>query len=255
MGAALRTFEPHREQDELREYLGADYDHERLERWQQTVASEWASCGDEESFYRSSEAYLYNLTAFAMTGTKEPYLEELVRWVSPPARVLDYGCGIGSDGLRLLEAGYRVEFAEFDNPSSAYLRWRLRRRGLEAPVHDLDRAVPGGFDAAFAFDVIEHVDDPFGFLAELESRAALVEVNLLAGAAGDQPLHRDLPVRRLVLHAARQRLLSYRVLHGCSHLIVYRPARPRLARAAASLALIGVARLPFRATRSPAGLG
>ena len=75
----------------------------------------------------------------------------------PGSRLLDYGCGIGSDGLMLLEAGYRVEFADFDNPSTEYLRWRLEQRGFDAPVHDLDKDVPDGFDAAYAFDVIEHV--------------------------------------------------------------------------------------------------
>jgi SAM-dependent methyltransferase len=218
--------QPEREHAELRAYLGDRYDEDRLRQYQRTLDEEWAACGDEEAFYRGSEAYLYNLTAFAMTGTKEPYLRELVRHVEPGARVLDYGCGIGSDGLLLLEAGYRVEFADFDNPSTEYLRWRLDRRGLDAPIHDLDAGVPAGFDATYAFDVIEHVDDPYAFLAEMESRAALVEVNFLEPDPFDQELHRELPVRELVAHAARHRLVAYRVMHGRSHLVLYRPGRP-----------------------------
>src|SRR5581483_12478310 len=105
--------------------------------------------------------------------------------------------------------------------SVEYLRWRLCRRGLEAPVHDLDRDVPGGFDAAFAFDVIEHVDDPFAFLAELEKRAAIVAVNLLEPVQGDTELHHDLPVADLLAHIRSRRLLSHRVHHGRSHLVVY----------------------------------
>jgi len=158
-----------------------------------------------------------------MTGTKLPYLRELVRRVPPGTRVLDYGCGIGSDGLMLLEAGYRVEFADFDNPSAEYLRWRLRHRGLDAPVHDIDRGVPGGYDAAYAFDVIEHVPDPFAFLAELEMRAALVEVNFLAPVPGDQELHHELPVAELLTHTAAFRLRGYRLMYGRSHLAVYEP--------------------------------
>jgi SAM-dependent methyltransferase len=219
------SLDPQREEAELRAYLGEAYEHDRLQRYQETLDAEWAGCGDEDSFYRTSEGYLYNLTAFAMTGTKLPYLEELTKHVEPGARLLDYGCGIGSDGLLLLEAGYRVEFADFDNPSAAYLRWRLRERGLEAPVHDLDAHVPGGFDAAFAFDVIEHVPDARAFLAAMESRAALVEVNLLAPEPGDQDLHHELPVRALLRHAAARRLVSYRLLHGRSHLVVYGPER------------------------------
>ncbi len=215
--------DPAREEADLRTYLGDAFDRGRLERYQDQLDAEVEACGDEDRLYRTSQAYLYNLTAFAMTGTKLPYLRELTRSATPGSRVLDYGCGIGSDGLLLLEAGYRVEFADFDNPSVAYLRWRLRRRGLEAPIHDLDGEVPGGFDAAFAFDVIEHVPDPFAFLGEMERRAGLVEVNLLEPESDDQELHHELPIPELLRHAARRGLVRYRIVHGRSHLLLYRP--------------------------------
>jgi SAM-dependent methyltransferase len=216
-------FDPSREEAELREYLGQEFQLDRLWRYQEQLDVEFAGSGDEATFYRTSKGYLYNLTAFAMTGTKLPYLRELVSRVQPGSRLLDFGCGIGSDGLMLLEAGYQVEFADFENPSVEYLRWRLERRGVDAPIHDLTRHVPSGFDAAYAFDVIEHVPDPFDFLAQMESRARLVEVNFLEPAPGDQKLHHELPIRSLVAHAARQRLLLYRVLHGRSHLVLYEP--------------------------------
>jgi SAM-dependent methyltransferase len=170
--------------------------------------------------------YLYDLTAFAMAGVKDPYRAAIRRLLAPGARLLDYGCGIGSDGLRLIEQGYRVAFADFANPSVAYLRWRLARRGLEAPVYDLDAGVPGGFDAAYAFDVLEHVEDPFGLLGELEARAGIVIVNLLDAHAGETPLHHRLPVRRILRHATRRGLVLYRRHHGRSHLIAYRSRRP-----------------------------
>jgi SAM-dependent methyltransferase len=226
---ALLSLDPEREQEELKAYLGDSYDHGALQRYQQTLDDEWAGCDDEQRFYRTSEGYLYNLTAFAMTGTKLPYLRELTGHIPRGGRVLDYGCGIGSDGLLLLEAGYRVEFADFDNPSAEFLRWRLDRRGFDAPVHDLDKEVPGGFDAAYAFDVIEHVDDAFAFLGEMERRAALVEVNLLGPEPGDQDLHHDLPIKEILARAARLELVSYRVLYGRSHLVLYRPQEAGLA--------------------------
>jgi GT2 family glycosyltransferase/SAM-dependent methyltransferase len=209
--------------EELRAYLGDSFELGRLWRHRTELDAEAASTGDEHRFYRTSEIYLYDLTAFAMSGTKDPYRRLLRSLLAPGASVLDYGCGIGSDGLRLLEAGYRAEFADFANPSVAYLRWRLARRGLTAAIHDLDGDVPGGYDAAFAFDVIEHVDDPLAFLAELEARASLVMVNLLEPVAGDTPLHHQLPIRALLDHATRRGLVRYRRYHdGRSHLIAYR---------------------------------
>ena len=242
-------FDPAREAAELRAYLGDEYDHSALQQWQRTLDEEWASCGDEQSFYRSSHGYLYNLTAFAMTGTKLPYLAELTERVAPGARVLDYGCGIGSDGLMLLEAGYRVEFADFDNPSAAYLRWRLERRGLDAPVHDIDRVVPGGFDAAFAFDVLEHVAEPWAFLREMEERAALVEVNVLEYHAHEQGLHHEVRPREVLLYAAARGLEGYRRLYGSSHLVLYRPERVTGARRLRNLGAIAAERARRRLRR------
>ncbi len=218
--------DPARERAELEAYLGSSFEIDRLQRYEEQLDREFEGVADEAAFYRGSEGYLYNLTAFAITETKLPYIHELQRLAEPGARILDYGCGIGSDGLLLLEAGYAVEFADFDNPSVEYLRWRLRRRGLEAPIHDLDRGVPGGFDLAYAFDVIEHVDDPYEFLAELESRARIVLVNLLEPEPGEDPeFHRELPIGAIGRRACAAGLRGYRIHHGRSHLVAYAPGK------------------------------
>jgi SAM-dependent methyltransferase len=215
--------DPDRELAELRAYLGDDFDLDRLQRHRAGVEEDFARLGTHR-FYRESDAYFFDLSVFAMSRTKEPYLAALTRAVAPPARVLDYGCGIGADGLLLLEAGYEVEFADFPSPSTEYLRWRLAHRGLEAPVHDLDTAPPGsGFDLAFAFDVVEHAPDARALLGELESRARLVLVNFLE--EDDNPLHERLDLPALLDHAAAHGLRSYRVHHGRSHVVLYAPGR------------------------------
>lgn len=225
-------------QDDLRElkaYLGAAFDECHLSDHQQLVDEEEAASSDERSFYRTSRSYLYDLTMFAVWGTKEPYLAALRRLLPPGASVLDYGCGIGSDGLRLAQEGFRVSFADFDNPSTAYLRWRLQQRGLDAPIYDVERNVPGDFDAVYSFDVIEHVEDPLAFLAELERRAGLVMVNFLEPAAADTHLHRPLPVRKLLDRATRRGLIFYRRFGGRSHLVAYRSGQPGVVPDAGSL--------------------
>jgi hypothetical protein len=138
-------------------------------------------------------------------------------------RLLDWGCGIGSDGLRLMEAGYDVGFVDYDNPSTKYLRWRLTRRGMRAQVYDLAADdIPGGFDAAYSFDVIEHVDDPIAFLDELERRAAVVMVNLLEHDPNDTHLHKPLPIDEIIARAKGRGLLYYKRFYGRSHLIAYK---------------------------------
>ena len=219
------TVDPERELAELKEYLGDGYDEQNLRRWEQVVDEELAELGSEEALYRASRMYLYNLTVFAMSRTKEPYLRDLTSLVAPGARVLDYGCGIGSDGLLLLEAGYEVGFADFANPCIDFLRWRLARRGLDAQIFDLDTSPPRpGWDAAYAFDVIEHVDDPFAFLTTMEGLAGLVAVNFLEPAEHERAVHHTLPVKQLLAHVSIMTMRQYRLYHGRSHLVVYEPA-------------------------------
>jgi GT2 family glycosyltransferase len=208
--------------DELRSYLGEDFDERNLLDHRVLVDREEADKADDAEFYRTSKAYLYDLTMFSIWGTKEPYRSAIRRLVPPGSRLLDYGCGIGSDGLRLIDEGYDVSFADFDNPSTRYLRWRLQQRGLSNPVHDVDGDVPGGFDAVYCFDVIEHVDDPFRFLDHLEERGGLIVVNFLESHPDETHLHRPLPIRRLLAHAARHGLVFYRRFERRSHLVAYR---------------------------------
>jgi len=217
---------------QLRAYLGSGFDEADLLDHRGAVEREEATAENELAFYRSSRAYLYDLTAFGSWPTKRPYRAVLRQFTPPGGRLLDYGCGVGADGVRLLRLGYRVEFADFDNPSTAFLRWRLADSGLTAPIHDIEGIVPGGFDTAYAFDVIEHVADPFAFLARLEALARLVVVNLLEPEPADTHLHRALPIERLVDRARRHGLLYYRRFHGRSHLLVYRgrPTRNPLRR-------------------------
>lgn len=214
--------DPEREERDLERYLGDAFDRSRLVRYEEQLDEEFERLGDEATMYRTSEGYLYNLTAFAMTKTKVPYLETLVSETEAGSRLLDFGCGIGSDGLALIEAGYDVSFADFDNPSTRYLKWRLEDRGLSADVFDLDSGLPAaGFDLAYAFDVIEHVDDPFGFLSDMEEVAGKVLVNFLEPEPDETSLHHELPIRKLLAHAARNEVVSYRVHYGRSHLVLY----------------------------------
>ncbi|HET9073962.1 MAG TPA: glycosyltransferase [Solirubrobacteraceae bacterium] len=211
-----------RDLEELAAYLGEEFSLESLWRHTELVEAEFAASADEGTFYRSSRAYLYDLTAFAMAGTKLTYHETLRSLVPTGARILDVGCGIGADGLRLLERGLRVEFVDLASPSLEFLRWRLARRGLSAPVHTLEEMPAGPFDLAYAFDVLEHVPDPWATLAELEERAALVLVNVLAPVPGDLSLHHALPVKAILRHARSRGLVSHQRLYGRSHLIAYR---------------------------------
>lgn len=225
----LNAWEAERDIEELTAYLGDGFDISRLHRHEHHIEKELEDAPDEDTFYRTSQMYVYDLTAFASWRTKVPYREDVLRYSPPGARLLDYGCGIGTDGLRLTERGYRVDFADFDNPSTRYLRWRLERRGIEAHVYDIDHPEEGpplgSYHLAYSFDVIEHVADPFAFLEALESTAALVAVNFLEPDPNDTHLHHALPIPALLDHAERRGLVRYRLYNDRSHFVIYRSGR------------------------------
>ncbi len=209
--------------EELQAYLGEDFEPGHLEHHVHEVARELEAAPDEATFYRTSKAYLYDLTIFGLSGTKAPYRRLIRELVAPGSRLLDYGCGIGADGLRLRAEGYRVDFADFDNPSTAFLRWRLaRRRHRRARVYDLDRELPTGYDLTYCFDVIEHVEDPPAFLDQLAATAAVVVVNLLEDLPDDPHPHHALDIEGLVMQARHRGLLHRSLHHGRSHLIAFR---------------------------------
>jgi GT2 family glycosyltransferase/2-polyprenyl-3-methyl-5-hydroxy-6-metoxy-1,4-benzoquinol methylase len=218
----IRLFETAGAVCELVDYLGEEYTPVKLKTHAAIVDEEADAVGDDTTFYRTSQNYLYDLTVFSMTETKIPYVEALKRYLPRGGSVLDYGCGIGSDGLRLLEEGYRVSFADFDNPSVAYLRERLKSRGISAPIYNIETDIDASFDAVYCFDVIEHVDDPLAILDRLEHLGDLVVVNFLEPDPNDVHVHKPLPVKELLDHAAQRGLVFYRRYWNRSHLVVYR---------------------------------
>lgn len=212
-----------RDFEDLREYLGDAFDEARLAHSNQAVDAEAAAAPDELTFYRTSEAYLYNLTTFASSRAKVPYRMAVRRVVPKGSQLLDYGCGIGCDGLRLWDEGYHVDFTDFENPSLRFLRWRLERHGIrDARVLDVESDIDRRYDLAYSFDVIEHLDDPRAFLERMESLANLVAVNFLELHPYDVGVHHELPIRELLGHAQRCGLLHYRLHYGRSHFVIYR---------------------------------
>jgi SAM-dependent methyltransferase len=96
------------------------------------------------------------------TGRRAAIQASLRRYLPRGARLLDVGCGTGGLSAELAR-DYRVTAAD---PSPAAVAI-ARSRGIDAIEMQPDRQLPDGFDAACAFDVLEHVDDDVKLASQL----------------------------------------------------------------------------------------
>ncbi|MBU7581147.1 MAG: class I SAM-dependent methyltransferase, partial [Porphyrobacter sp.] len=104
--------------------------------------------------------------AVALSGAGTDGLDNWMRFApSPPARVLDYGCGSGSYLLRLQPLGYQLAGAEYD----PHLLSKLAEAGIAVcDVATLEDDHWGAeFDHITLSHVLEHVPDPRALIARL----------------------------------------------------------------------------------------
>ena len=118
--------------------------------------------GHQET-YRHNEAYAEFLAAWD-AGFYAKYADTL-RPARPGARALDVGCGVGQVVRRLAEAGCDAYGVEVSEPNVA----KARQFGLNCQLYD-GRHLPfpdAHFTSVGALNVLEHVEEPEAFVAEL----------------------------------------------------------------------------------------
>ncbi|MCI0744083.1 MAG: methyltransferase domain-containing protein [Verrucomicrobia subdivision 3 bacterium] len=113
--------------------------------------------------YRHNEAYAEFLAGWD-AGFYKKYADTL-QPAEPGARVLDVGCGVGQVVARLTEAGFEAHGVDVSEPNIE----RARKFCPRCQLYD-GRQLPFPdqyFASAGALNVLEHVDEPEAFIAEL----------------------------------------------------------------------------------------
>jgi SAM-dependent methyltransferase len=117
----------------------------------------------QESYYRENEAYAEHLAAWD-PRLYSKYADSL-KPAAAGARVLDVGCGVGQVVARLNEAGFEAHGVDVSRPNIE----RAVKVCSRCQLYD-GRTLPfpdGFFSSAGALNVLEHVDEPEGFIREL----------------------------------------------------------------------------------------
>jgi len=184
---------------EVKEYLGEEFKVYTDTSW--AIAKAWNKINPKSNeeiadFYRNNNDYILNLLIWHESGDRgldDDYLKGLVEKYDIHS-VLDFGCGIGTDGLRFLELGTSVSFADFECPSVDFLRWRLKKRkiGEKAQILNVDtlKKYPKA-DMFWAIDVLEHMPNPLEIFDNLDDSCKVFAHRSMFNdtAGGRHPCH------------------------------------------------------------------
>jgi len=168
-----------------------------------------------EKFYRESEEYIWDLSGWHAGSNKMRENRTIVgqtRQKYPNAKtVLDYGCGIGENGLLLAKNGYDVTLVDFDTNTLKFARERAKNYADNVKVITFDelrtnrKDYDGKFDIIFCFDVLEHLTPKqleyvLAELNALKSRTGELlftqAFNWGTGEGGSHPMHFDIDDER-----------------------------------------------------------
>jgi trans-aconitate methyltransferase len=150
------------------------------------------------AFYASAGPYVWELMQWHASEARRLYwqaLQTIVDRFPPPAgytRVLDFGCGIGTDGLFLANHGYDVTFVDVDGPAFRFAQHRFARRGLRGqflPARSTLPEVEGVYDVVVCFDVFEHLPDPLGAARRLVAALRPGGIMVQQGSFGEDGCH------------------------------------------------------------------
>jgi 2-polyprenyl-3-methyl-5-hydroxy-6-metoxy-1,4-benzoquinol methylase len=118
----------------------------------------------QENYYRHNEAYAQFLAGWD-AGFYAKYADVLAAGAAPGERVLDVGCGVGQVVARLTQSGREAHGVDVSEPNIA----RARQFSERCRLYDGHRLpfADQHFTSVGALNVLEHVEEPEAFLAEL----------------------------------------------------------------------------------------
>jgi len=100
----------------------------------------------------------------AAYGLHSDVFKMLTPFLEKGMQILDFGCGQGAFSQRLVDAGMNVDACDIDTDQ---IKANVRRKiTLDLNKKDLKNSIPDKYDLVIAMEIIEHVENPWKYLAD-----------------------------------------------------------------------------------------
>ncbi|MCL4387311.1 class I SAM-dependent methyltransferase [Patescibacteria group bacterium] len=144
------------------------------------LAWDWDKRKDTLQYYRDTDLYIFDLTFYqSMLAQDLNFMLESAK-EKGVKKILDFGGGIGEYTIRAIkELGAEVTYLEIAGSKTLeYAKWRFKKYGVEPKI--VDENYPWQkekWDAIFAMDVLEHLENPEPTIKAFEETTKYVFAN------------------------------------------------------------------------------
>lgn len=168
------------------------------------------SQGLQESFYKTTPFYIYDLAFWHMTKYQRMFRSKIMELAH--GKILDYGGGIGDLSLALRQKGFSVTYGDVDGQTFNFAKSLFLKNNISVRmVNLLKENIGDNYDTIICIDVIEHIENQKEVLALLVSRlninGILIITNLEFNAM-DQDQHQNHPMHIPIIFDAKKYLLD-----------------------------------------------
>lgn len=195
--------------NDIKEYFGKCYIQYFDSSW--ALANEWYSQNPKtekqvSDFYKMTSYYIYNSFIFNKSGDRISKIKPLIPILKKYNlnSVLDYGCGIGLDGLEMLDHELEVHFVDFISPSTDFLKWQLakyKKMNNRYFIHDIEtiKKNPPSVDLIWTVDVLEHMLNPMRIFQTFtkQTKAFIYYIDSAGKDGGRHPFHFDVDYKKV----------------------------------------------------------
>ena len=194
--------------EEIQLYLGWDIPQvvDALYSGTKMLADEWNYKNPQSpeeiiDFYKEAENYIFDLAGWHRIPNRKQLTATAIKICQQNnlQKILEFGCGIGQDGILFAESGFEVTLADLPGKTLDFAKWRVKRRGTEIKFTNSDE-LKEKYDGILCFDVLEHVWEPKEIVEYLNHHLQIGGILLITAHfehTEEHPMHLERNVKYL----------------------------------------------------------